>query len=109
MHFSILLPVFLATLVWLVAAELAVVFPDDRVNLPKGSSGAGYQLAGGDSRAYYLSADGAIHELAGTGDPELRIRYSDITRIPANKVRDGSPIAVAASNSGNVRISKLSP
>lgn len=109
MHFSTLVPVFLATLVWLVAADTAVSFPGDHVNLPKGSSGAAYQLASGDSRAYYVSAEGAIHELAGTGDPERRIRYSDIIRIPANKVRDGSPIAVAASNSGTVRISKSSP
>lgn len=105
MHFSTLFSVFLAMLAWRVAADTAISSPPGPVHLSGGAIGAASQLTSGDSRAYYLSIDGAIHELAGNGDPERTIKYNDIIRVPALKVKDGSPIAVAASYSGTVRIS----
>ncbi|MCJ1464490.1 hypothetical protein MMC07_003103 [Pseudocyphellaria aurata] len=110
MHVSIPIFVFLASLVWLVAGDTEVFYPSGGpVYLPEGSVGAAFQLTNGESRAYYLALEGSIHELAGNGDPEKGIKYNDTVRIPAAKVRAGSPIAVSATNNGNVRLYYIGP
>ncbi|MCJ1429014.1 hypothetical protein MMC29_006927 [Sticta canariensis] len=104
MHFSTLIAVFLVTLISFVAADNAAIFPAGPAFLAPGSFGAAFQLSSGDSRAYYLSGDGAIHELYGNGEPDRNIKYTDVIRVPASKLREGTPFAVVASNSGSVRI-----
>lgn len=104
MHFSTLIAVFLVTLISLVTADKAAIFPTGPAALPPGSVGAAFQMTSGDSRAYYVSGDGAIHELYGNGEPDLNIKYNDVVRVSASKLRVGTPFAVVASTSGSVRI-----
>lgn len=99
--------VFLASLIWLVAGDTEVFFPNGPVYLPEGSVGAAFQMTNGESKAYYTGGDGAVHVLSGNGDPEKGIKYNDTVLVPAFKMRAGSPIAISVTyNNGNVSVSK---
>ncbi|KAH0544498.1 hypothetical protein FGG08_001396 [Glutinoglossum americanum] len=47
-----------------------------------------------DTRIYYQDKEGAIHERVGKGPATGGHKYSDNIRVPANKVRANTPMAV---------------
>lgn len=64
-----------------------------------GSNAAAVLLTGGSAtRIYYQSADGSIHDAAGTGAAVNNPVYTERIVVAAEKVRINSPIAVVASN-----------
>lgn len=50
------------------------------------------------SRVYYQGADGALHELVGSGSPSPTNNYNDQIILPAGKARIASPLAVVDYN-----------
>lgn len=66
------------------------------VTIPNFSSGAVVQAPSGDTRIYYQTNDGAVHELGGIGgspDTSRNSIYNDITLFRPGKARKGSPLA----------------
>ena len=67
-----------------------------------GSNAAAVLLNGGSAtRIYYQSADGSIHEAAGTGAAVHNPVYNERVVVTADKVRINSPIAAVAWKDGN--------
>ncbi|KJA13609.1 hypothetical protein HYPSUDRAFT_92712 [Hypholoma sublateritium FD-334 SS-4] len=67
-----------------------------------GSNAAAVLLTGGSAtRIYYQSADGSIHEAAGTGAAVNNPVYTECIVVAAEKVRINTPIAVVAWPEGN--------
>lgn len=64
------------------------------ITLPYFSSGAALEIKSGETRVYYQSEDGAIHELSGFNSPDSGNAYTDNIILPAGEARKGTPLAV---------------
>lgn len=63
------------------------------INLADFSGGAALQISTGETRVYYQSEDGALHELSGFDSPGSGNVYTDSTILSPGEARKGTPLA----------------
>ena len=64
------------------------------LTIPYFSSGAALEISTGETRVYYQSNDGAIHERSGFKSPNSNNVYTDQVILAAGKAWKGTPLAV---------------